>query len=110
MCKEKDGKLKFSALEMMSSGNTGQTSATGVIGVFLCSVPMIGMLALLVFYFVNPSEAANILELMDRGIALVGIGAAVLGTRKISGMIGNSQRAKLVLNTLEENVGSYERE
>lgn len=103
MCKGKDGRLKFSAMEMISSGKTGQTSATGTMGVLLCGIPLLLITALVIFYFIQPGEASNILEFIDKGIAMLGIGAALLGTRKISGVIGNARHGKII-NTVSANV------
>ena len=96
MCKDKDGKVRFSAIDMISSGKTGQTSATGTAGVILCFLAALVIIALVIMYFVRPDEASNILVFMDKITVVLGIGAALLGTRKISGAIAGRTTANIV--------------
>lgn len=96
MCKDKDGKVRFSAMDMISSGKTGQTSATGTAGVVLCFLAALVIIALVIMYFVRPDEASNILVFMDKITVVLGIGAALLGTRKISGAIAGRTTANIV--------------
>lgn len=96
MCKDKDGKVRFSAMDMISSGKTGQTSATGTAGVILCFLAALVIIALVIMYFVRPDEASNILVFMDKITVVLGIGAALLGTRKISGAIAGRTTANIV--------------
>ena len=96
MCKDKDGKVRFSAIDMISSGKTGQTSATGTAGVVLCFLAALVIIALVVMYFVRPDEASNVLAFMDKITVVLGIGAALLGTRKISGAIAGRTTANIV--------------
>lgn len=105
MCKTADGKYKFNFLEMVCSGRTGETSATGFCGVLLTFLSVLAILALLVFYFCNAKEASNILNFLDKIVVVLGIGAALLGTRKISGAIASTKGAnivELVENTIKE--------
>lgn len=96
MCKDKDGKVRFSAMDMISSGKTGQTSATGTAGVALCFLSALVIIALVIMYFVRPDEASNVLSFMDKITVVLGIGAALLGTRKISGAIAGRTTANIV--------------
>jgi len=96
MCRTNDGKYKFNFIEMICSGRTGETSATGFCGVITSLICLVAMLALMVFYFINKDEASHILEFMDKLIAMFGIGAALLGARKISGAIASMKNANVV--------------
>lgn len=96
MCKDKDGKVRFSTMDMISSGRTGQTSATGTAGVALCFLSILVILALVIMYFVRPDEAGNVLAFMDKITVILGIGAALLGTRKISGALAGRTTANIV--------------
>ena len=109
MCRAADGKYKFNFLEMVCSGRTGETSATGACGVFLCLLSIITIIAIFIFYFFNISEAEHVLELFDRVIVVLGIGAALLGTRKISGAIASTKGAN-VINLVEQTIEEREKE
>lgn len=109
MCKDKDGKVRFSAIDMISSGKTGQTSATGTAGIVLCFLSVIVILAILVMYFVHPEEASNVLELFDKITVVLGIGAALLGTRKISGALAGRTTANVV-DLVEQTIHEHEYE
>ena len=109
MCKDKDGKVRFSAIDMISSGKTGQTSATGTAGIILCFLSVIVILAILVMYFVHPEEASNVLELFDKITVVLGIGAALLGTRKISGALAGRTTANVV-DLVEQTIHEHEYE
>ena len=89
MCRDCNGKYKFSFMEMITSGKDGSTSATGFIGVILSLVSILMAVAIFMFYFMHTGEAENILALADKVIIMLGIGSALLGTRKISGVIGS---------------------
>lgn len=108
MCKTTKGKYKFNFLEMISSGRTGETSATGACGVFLCFLSIIAIIAIFVFYFFNISEASHLLELFDKVIVVLGIGAALLGTRKISGAI-TSMKGSNIIDLVEQTIAERER-
>ena len=109
MCKDKDGKVRFSTMDMISSGRTGQTSATGTAGVALCFLSILVILALVIMYFVRPDEAGNVLEFMDKITVILGIGAALLGTRKISGALAGRTTANIV-DLVENTVHDIETE
>lgn len=96
MCKDKNGKVRFSTMDMISSGRTGQTSATGTAGVALCFLSILVILALIIMYFIRPDEAGNVLAFMDKITVILGIGAALLGTRKISGALAGRTTANIV--------------
>jgi len=92
MCIDKTtGKTTLKFKEMISSGRTGTMSATGFMGVISGILTLVTGFALIVFYFIKPGEAGNILELLDRVIVVFSISAGLLGVRKISGVIGNKQ-------------------
>lgn len=103
MCKTADGRYRFNFLEMVCSGRSGETSATGFCGVMLTLLSTIVIIALLVFYFCNSKEAGNILNFLDKIVIVLGIGAALLGTRKISGAIASTKGANIV-NLVEKTL------
>lgn len=107
MCKDKDGKIRFSTMDMITSGKTGQTSATGTAGVALCFLSILVILALVIMYFIKSEEAGNILAFFDKIIVVLGIGAALLGTRKISGAIASKSTAN-VIDIVEDTIQEME--
>lgn len=107
MCKDKDGKVRFSTMDMISSGKTGQTSATGTAGVALCFLSIIVIIALVIMYFVRPDEAGNVLAFFDKITVVLGIGAALLGTRKISGALAGRTTANVV-DLVEQTMYEYD--
>ncbi len=109
MCKDKNtGKIKISFKEMVTSGLTGETSATGFCGVVLTFTAMLVFLGLFVFYLVNQSEAGNILEFVDKVIVILGIGSALLGTRKISGALANRRSNEDIVKMVEDAMEARE--
>ncbi len=109
MCKNKDtGKITLSFKEMVTSGMTGETSATGFCGVLLTFVAILVFLGLFVFYLVNQDEAGNILEFVDKVIVILGIGSALLGTRKISGALANRRSNADVIKMVEDAIDARE--
>lgn len=108
MCKDCNGKYKFSFMEMITSGRDGSTSATGFVGVILSLVCILMAVAIFVFYFLNTSEAENILSLLDKVIIMLGIGSALLGTRKISGVIGSKSSAANIQQAVENALDARE--
>lgn len=108
MCKTAEGRYKFNFLEMICSGRTGETSATGFCGVVLCLVSIVAIVSIFIFYFFNISEAPHLLDLFDRIIVVLGVGAALLGTRKISGAIASTKGANIV-NLIEQTMTEKEK-
>lgn len=108
MCKDCSGKYKFSFMEMITSGRDGSTSATGFVGVILSLVCILMSVAIFVFYFINTSEAENILALLDKVIIMLGIGSALLGTRKISGVIGSKNSIDDIQKAVEHVLDARE--
>ena len=96
MCVTADNKFKFSFAEMISTAGTGRTSATGTIGVFLCLLAMIMILFTFIFYFINLDEASNIMMFIDKAIIILGIGAALLGARKVTGAVSSIKGSQAV--------------
>lgn len=96
-------KRKFSWTEMVTSGFNGESSASGFCGVIACVVSMILLLVLIVFYMFNLPEAGTIMALIDKLILLFGVGASLLGLRKVSGMFGSKGREPIQnLENLQE--------
>lgn len=109
MCKNKDtGEIKLSFKEMVTSGMTGETSATGFCGVILTFTAILVFLGLFVFYLVNQDEAGNILEFVDKVIVILGIGSALLGTRKISGALANRRSNADIVKMVEDAIEAKE--
>ena len=108
MCRDSKGRYKFSFMEMITSGRNGSTSATGFIGVILSLVCILMAVAIFIFYFVNTKEAENILSLLDKVIIMLGIGSALLGTRKISGVIGSKNNAEGIQRAVEDALNARE--
>ena len=105
MCKTSENKYKFSFGEMISSGASGKTSATGTIGVILCILSMLIIFGIVIFYFINVSEASNVLDMMDRCIVMLGIGAALLGCRKVTGaLVSQKGNPTQVIDALNESI------
>lgn len=101
MCKDCNGKYKFSFMEMITSGRDGSTSATGFVGVILSLVCILMAVAIFIFYFVNVKEADHALAFLDKVIIMLGIGSALLGTRKISGVIGSKNNTESIQQAVE---------
>ena len=94
-------------MDMISSGKTGQTSATGTAGIVLIFMSVLILLALIVMYFIKQDEAGHILAFFDKVTVVLGIGAALLGTRKISGVIA-SRSASNIVDLVEDTVHNME--
>ena len=92
MCKTTDNKYKFSFAEMISASGTGKTSATGTIGVLLCLLSMIMILFTFIF---------NIMMFIDKSIIILGIGAALLGARKVTGAVSSIKGSNAVQHAEE---------
>ena len=101
MCKTTDNKYKFSFAEMISASGTGKTSATGTIGVLLCLLSMMMILFAFIFYFMNLEEANNIMMFIDKAIIILGIGAALLGARKVTGVVSSIKGSQAVQHAEE---------
>ena len=108
MCRDSKGKYKFSFMEMITPGRNGSTSATGFIGVVLSLVCILMAVAIFIFYFVNTKEAEHILSLLDKVIIMLGIGSALLGTRKISGVIGSKNNTEGIQQAVEDALNARE--
>lgn len=105
MCKV-DGKYKVSFWEMVTSGGTGMLSATGFLGVVTGLVMLVIFLALIVYYFVSPAEAGSILNIIEQCTIWFGMASALLGSRKIAGVLGSrkgSDTVTGVVNALNED-------
>lgn len=109
MCRDNTGKYKFSFMEMITSGRDGSTSATGFVGVILSLVCIVMAVAIFVFYFANTDEAEHILSLLDKVIIMLGIGSALLGTRKISGVIGSKSNPECIQKAVEDALDAREK-
>lgn len=77
-------KKHFKWIDMVSSSKSGETSASGFCGVIACVSSIILLFVLIVFYMFHLPEAGTILSLIDKLMLLFGIGASLLGVRKVS--------------------------
>ena len=96
---------KFKWIELVTSGFNGETSATGFCGVLACLVSMLFLIVLIIFYLFNLPEATTIMALIDKLMLLFGIGASLLGLRKVSGVFGGKGKeiVKCIEDLQEEN-------
>lgn len=108
MCRDANGKYKFSFMEMITSGRDGSTSATGFIGMVLTLTSMLMAVCTMLFYFFQTGEANNTLEFLDKSIMIMGIGAGLLGTRKISGVIGSRRSSTDIQKEIDAAIDARE--
>ena len=103
MRSSKDGKTTSSFGEAVSSDATGRTSATGLVGVLTSLLALVIIVVIVFYYFIHPAEAEHVMEFIDRAIIILGIGAGLLGARKVAGIVGNKgARFQNVLDRAEE--------
>lgn len=108
MCRDVNGKYKFSFMEMITSGRDGSTSATGFAGMVLTLASMAMALCTMLFYFFKTGEADHALEFLDKSIMIMGIGAGLLGTRKISGVIGSRKGSTDIQKEIDAAIDARE--
>lgn len=117
MCKLPDGTQKISIAEMVNSATNGKTSNSGVVGLLTCIVMLIVFLTLTIYYICMPKDIAlsdidllrlkteTIKDIMEFSSIFFAMGTALLGVRKIAGVVGNKGKkaAEIVENTIKEN-------
>lgn len=81
---------KFSPVEIFSNNN-GKTSSTKVIGFIASCVCLFLFVILVVYYFINPGECANILEFIDRTITYFTVSAGLMGIKSITSSFGKNK-------------------
>ena len=116
MCKLPDGTQKISIAEMVNSAANGKTSNSGVVGLLTCSVMLIVFIALTIYYMCIPKEVSisdidllrlkveSIKDIMELSSIFFAMGTALLGVRKIAGVVGN--RGKKAMQIVEENINN----
>lgn len=116
MCKLPDGTQKISIAEMVNSATNGKTSNSGVVGLLTCSVMLIVFLALTIYYMCMPKEVSisdidllrlkveSIKDIMELSSIFFAMGTALLGVRKIAGVVGN--RGKKAMQIVEDNINN----
>lgn len=104
MCKLPDGTQKFSFMEMINSASSGKTSNSGVVGLFTCIVMLIMFVTLIIYYMCIPKDIAieeldifrvkteMIKDIIEYCTIFFGMGTALLGVRKIAGVMGSRGR------------------
>ena len=88
---------KFSVSEIFSNNN-GKTSSTKIIGFIVSMVCLLIFIMLVLYYFYNPGECANILEIIDRTVSYFTISAGLMGVKSITSSFGR-QKIEITDNT-----------
>ena len=78
---------KFSISEIFANNN-GKTSSTKIIGFIVSIVCLMIFIMLVIYYFYNPGECANILEIIDRTVSYFSISAGLMGVKSITSSFG----------------------
>ena len=81
---------KFSPVEIFSNNN-GKTSSTKVVGFIASGVCLFLFVILVLYYFINPGECANILEFIDRTITYFSVSAGLMGIKSITSSFGKNK-------------------
>lgn len=104
--KQNKKKLKFSCLDLVSNTESDREtiSATGLSGTIIIFVALIVYIACVTFYFFNVTEAGNITTMMNSATTLIGIGAGVLGVRRVSSDFGPNNRITIGTDKEERQI------
>lgn len=114
MCKLPDGTQKFSIMEMINSASSGKTSNSGVVGLLTCLIMLFVFVAIVIYYFcMNKDVAISDIDLLRIKTEMLkdiieyctiffGMGTALLGVRKIAGVVG-SVKGQQAIQIVEEN-------
>lgn len=89
---DQKAKYKFSWLESVTNTKTGETSATGLCGMFLVIVPTLLFVLLIVWYFFNMAHFPEVAEILDKLTSLIMIGSGLLGLRKGVSVFANGSQ------------------
>lgn len=81
-------KISFSEI---FSNNNGKTSSTKIIGFLVSIVCLFIFIMLVIYYFYNPGECANILEIIDRTVSYFSISAGLMGVKSITSSFGRQK-------------------
>jgi len=118
MCKLPDGTQKISIAEMVNSASNGKTSNSGVVGLLTCLVMLIVFVAIVIYYFSMPKNVSisdidllrlkidMLKDIIEYCTIFFGMGTALLGVRKIAGVVGSvkgKKAAEIVQETIENN-------
>lgn len=118
MCKLPDGTQKISIAEMVNSASNGKTSNSGVVGLLTCLVMLIVFVAIVIYYFSMPKNVSisdidllrlkidMLKDIIEYCTIFFGMGTALLGVRKIAGVVGSVKGKKateIVQETIENN-------
>ena len=88
-------KYKFSWLESVTNTKTGETSATGLCGMFLVVIPTFLFVLLIVWYFFNMAHFTEVAEILDKLTSLIMIGSGLLGLRKGVSVFANGSKISI---------------
>lgn len=82
----------FSFSELVTNTTSGKTSASGFVGVILCIAGIICFVFEVGGHFFGVQEVSTIL---DKITIVIGLGAALLGVRKVSSSKGDNSPVEL---------------
>lgn len=111
MCKLPDGTQKFSFVEMVNSASSGKTSNSGVVGLFTCLTMLVTFCALVIYYMCIPKDIPiaeidifrikieMIKDIIEYCTIFFGMGSALLGVRKIAGVLGTKGKKGVTVMT-----------
>ena len=89
---------KVSFKEVFNNTN-GKTSGCKFVGVISSMVCLFLFTILVIFYFFNPLEAANILEFIDRTTTYFTVSAGLMGVKSVTSAFGKQQ---IIMDNSEE--------
>ena len=89
---------KFSFNEIFANNN-GKTSSTKIVGFLVSIVCLLIFMMLVIYYFYNPGECSNILEIIDRTVSYFSISAGLMGVKSITSSFGK-QRIEITENNI----------
>lgn len=109
---ETGGKHKYSFWDMVTSKRSGELSATGFLGVITGLIMLIVFIAMVTYYFFNPEHSESTLDIIEQATIWFGMASALLGTRKVTGMIGSrgATIVEKVVNTTDDEEKEKESE
>ena len=73
------------------ANNNGKTSSTKIIGFLVSIVCLMIFVMLVIYYFYNPGECPNILEIIDRTVSYFSISAGLMGVKSITSSFGRQK-------------------
>lgn len=90
---------KISVNEAFNNPN-GKTSSNKLVSVVTSFVCLFLFVILVIYYFINPSEAANVLALIDKTTVYFSVAAGIMGVKTIASNFGGN---KITIGVQETN-------